>query len=224
MPWWIILLSFIPGLTCYLAYRVSVVTRRGGGKYEKGAGGEALDERDNAKSKSQVAQVNTSHHDTFAWAMVAIALGLTAAGAGAAYVGKWHAFAYPFTDLPIPLAAMLAWAVTLPRGCSPWPVFVIVMMIMPYGTVIGFLMDPLSWGTSYHEYIEGLGLDHGTEGRMQESIGLFLFLSSLAYATTCLPFYLGLHAARDLWVSTTRDRAKRDVCYMKTPPHPIPPH
>ena len=198
MPWWIILLNFIPGLTCYLAYRVSVVTRRGGGKYEEGAGGEALDERDNAKSKTQVAQVNTSHHDTFAWAMVAIALGLTAAGAGAAYVGKAYAFAFPFTDLPIPLAAMLAWAVTLPRGCSPWPVFVIVMVIMPYGSVIGVLMDPLSWETSYHEYIKGLGLDRGNWMTMQESIGNFLLYSSGFYATTCLPFYLGLHAARDV--------------------------
>ncbi len=231
MPWWISPLTVITGgpllflgglvggaivaasflgLTCYLAYRVSFVTRRGGGKHEEGAGGEALDERDNAKSKTQVAQVNTSHHDTFAWAMVAIALGLTAAGAGAAYVGKYRNFAFPFTDLPIPLAAMLAWAVTLPRGCSPWPVFVIVMVIMPYGMNIGILMDPLSWGTSYHEYIEGLGLDgDGNWMTMQQRIGEFLLNSSGLYALICLPFYLGLHAARDLWVSTTRDRAKR---------------
>ena len=236
VPWWIVPLALtaIPlayfgglvlgaitavsflGLTCYLAYRVSVVTRRGGGEEEEeeegargeGGGGETLDERDDAKSKTQVAQVNTSHNDTFAWVMVAIALGLTAAGAGAAYEGKYWTFAFPFTQLPIPLAAMLAWAVTLPRGCSPWPVFVIVMVIMPYGTHIGFLMDPLSWGTSYHEYIKGLGLDHGTEGTMQQRIGSFLFLSSVLYATTCLPFYLGLHAARDLWVSTTRNRER----------------
>ena len=194
------------GLTCWLAHRVHLTdTRRGGeGARAETGQGEARERgtrKHNVRARhgqnqSQV-QGDTAYKDRFAWAMVAIAVGLTVAGTAAAYVGKQNRWSSPFTELPIPLVAMLAWAVTLSRGCSPWPVFVIVMVIMPYATPIGWFMDTLSWGVGYQNHLKKLGLDTSFFGSIHASTQMFLFYSAGTHGTICLPFYLGLHAARD---------------------------
>ena len=183
------------GMTCYVAHRVQAETGQGEAR-ERGTRKHNVRAR-HGQNQSQV-QGDTAYKDRFAWAMVAIAVGLTVAGTAAAYVGKHNRWSTPFTELPIPLAALLAWAVTLPRGCSPWPVFVIVMLIMPYATAIGSIMDTLSWGAAYHNYLlEKLGIVRGSWGKIHATMQQFLFYSAGTHGTICLPFYLGLHAARD---------------------------
>ena len=164
---------------------------------ERDHNGQSL-RRDQSQAQDDTAKSHYTRNDIFAWAMVAISIGLAVTGAGVSYAGKSSAFGLPFSFFHIPLTAMLAWAVTLPRRCSPWPVFVILIVVMPYAANIGILTEVFSWGTAYHEYLDGIGLDASTsEGETVDSSRRYLSTTLPIFALICVPFYLGLHTARD---------------------------
>ena len=170
----------------YLGSRVHAERQRELSSQEQGGGNDPT-----SSSSSSSPHI----HDYFAWALAAASLVLLGAGSGHAYVGRSRTFEGAWNVLSLPFAALLAWAVTLPLECSPWPLFTIVFVILPFQAgSLGWLMEWSSFGVRLKEHLDRKGLQALTSSEQV----FFEFFSywAAAYLMIALPLYLSLHSTR----------------------------
>ena len=120
---------------------VAFATAAAGGA-EAGPGGAEDGEDEAERSPALSSAVSVTQKNVFGWAMTFVTLILATLGFQRAFSLQDSSFMLTFTWLSNPLIALLVWAVTLQKECSPWPLFIIVVVIMPWSMLaLGELAD-----------------------------------------------------------------------------------
>ena len=124
------------------------------------------------------------------------------------FAGKSGFYGVTFIMVPGLFVILLAWSVSLGRGTSPWPVFVMTLVLFPLGVACfgptRALVDWLAWGQQRSAAIaatDGASFNPSDLNDIIPSLADAIYFTAAnalgGYFFLCIPLYVALSSARD---------------------------